>query len=175
MADRRLFFALWPSDRQRDAMREIIRPALSSVEGIASERSNWHVTLVFIGNIDEQQILPLQGSVAGITCAPFRLRLDRVSFWPRPKIACLEATRTPDELTELVERIAEAMEPFHVPPEKHRYRPHVTIARNARSFPTEPLARPLELTWSDFELIESISSPRGIQYHPVKQEVRGDS
>ena len=31
------------------------------------------------------------------------------------------------------------------------------------------LARPLEMNWSDFELVESISGREGVQYRPLKQ------
>ena len=169
VARRRLFFAFWPNDRQRETLREVIRPALSSVEGVASERRNWHVTLVFIGDFDEQRIPALQQAVADITFEPFRLRLDRLSYWPRPKIACLEATRIPDDLVALEAQVSEAVRRFDIPPEQHRYRPHITIARNVRSFASERLARPLQLTCTEFSLIESIRNPRGVQYHPLKQ------
>lgn len=53
MADRKLFFALWPSHRQRELLRDTINPVLSAIEGSTVDRRNWHVTLVFIGNFPE--------------------------------------------------------------------------------------------------------------------------
>ena len=166
---RRLFFALWPTDRQREYMRETIKSAVSSIEGTASERRNWHVTLVFVGTLDEQRIPDLQNAVADIQCAPFRIRFDRLSYLARPKIACLEATRVPEELLALVSDISGAILALGIPPEERQYRPHITIARKARAFAPERLAQPLELNCSGFELVESVSSPRGVQYHPLKQ------
>ena len=169
MADRRLFFALWPSDRQREVLRETIRPLLNSIEGAATDRRNWHVTLVFIGAFPEWRIPALQEAMAGIQCEPFRLRFDRANFWARPKIACLQTARVPDELLALVKDINKAIQPFEIPPEEHSFNPHITIARKARSFESQLLARPVDLQWSDFELVESISDPRGVQYRPLKQ------
>lgn len=169
MADRRLFFALWPDDRQREVLRETIRPILNSVEGLATDRRNWHVTLVFVGTFPDWRVPDLQEAVAGIECAPFRLRFDRALFWPRPKIACLQTVRVPDELLTLVDDINKAIQPFEIPPEEHTYKPHITIARRARTFEPQVLARPVDLQWSDFKLVESISDPRGIQYRPLKQ------
>ena len=169
MADKRLFFALWPSERQREALREPIKAAVSTVEGQAVYRGNWHVTLVFVGTFPEEQIPALQEAAAAVQVEPFRLRFDRVEFWARPKIACLLASTVPAELAMLAEELTAVVAHFGVPPEEHGFRPHITVARNARSFPAEPLAQPVMLEWSGFELMESVSSSRGVQYYPLKQ------
>jgi len=169
MADRRLFYALWPSDRQRETMRDIINPALSVVEGTAVDRRNWHVTLVFIGAFSEDNIPALQVAASEIEPFDFRLRFDRISYWQRPKIASVHPRNVPAELTQLVNSLQEKLSPFGFEPNERTYRPHITVARKARTFPDQPLARPIDLQWSSFELVESISSPRGIQYHPLKQ------
>ncbi|MDH5500023.1 MAG: RNA 2',3'-cyclic phosphodiesterase [Gammaproteobacteria bacterium] len=166
---RRLFFALWLTDRQRESLRDIVQPVLSSIEGDFVDRRNWHVTLVFIGDFPGHKVAQLQASVADIAVDPFRLRFDRATFWARPKIACLETAIIPDELGRLVGQIREAVEPFGISDEEHSYRPHITIARRARSFATQRLARAVELQCSDFALVESVSVQGGVQYHPLKQ------
>lgn len=167
--NRRLFFAIWLTDRQRESLRETVQPALSTIEGDFVDRRNWHVTLVFVGDLPVNKLAGLQASVADIRVEPFRLRFDRATFWARPKIACLETAIIPDELTRLVEQIRGAVEPFGISPEEHSYRPHITIAKRARSFTTQRLARAVELQCSDFALVESVSVRGGVQYHPLKQ------
>lgn len=169
MDSRRLFFAIWLTDRQRDALRDTVRPVLGGIEGDFVDRRNWHVTLVFVGEFPDSKLASLQASVADIRFEPFRLRFDRAGFWPRPKIACLETAVVPDELQRLVGRIREAAEPFGVRPEEHMYRPHITIARRCKPFTTQRLARAIELQCSDFTLVETVSVPGGVQYHPLKQ------
>ena len=169
MADRTLFFALWPSERQRETMRDIVNPALSEVEGAAVDRRNWHITLVYIGAFEEDNIPSLMASVREIPPFDFRLRFDRITFWQRPKIASLNPRNTPAELTELVKSLEEKLLPFGFVPNERVYRPHVTVARRARTFTDVPLARPLDLEWSSFELVESVPTTRGVQYHPLKQ------
>lgn len=166
---RRLFFALWLSDRQRESLRDVVQPVLSSIEGDIIDRRNWHITLVFVGQFPEQNLGELRAAAGGIVVEPFRLRFDRASFWPRPKIACLEAATVPRELRQLVQGIHEVCQPFGVPPEDHSYRPHITIARRARSFMPQRLARTIELQCDSFELVESVSVRGGVQYHPLKQ------
>lgn len=169
MAERRLFFALWPDDRQREALRDPVKAALTPVEGRFVERGNWHVTLVFLGAFPETQIAGLQEAVGAIEVEPFRLRFDRLDFWARPKIACLAAATVPPELATLVSRLEIAAADFGHRPEDRAFRPHITIARNARPFTPEPLAQPVTLAWSGFELMESESSVRGVRYSPLKQ------
>lgn len=169
MADRTLFYALWPSERQRELMRDIINPALSEIEGAAVDRRNWHITLVYIGAFDEDNIPSLQASIKEIPRFDFRLRFDRITFWQRPKIASLNPRNTPDELVALVNALEEKLKAFGFVPNERVYRPHITVARRARTFPELPLARPLDLDWSSFELVESVATTRGVQYHPLKQ------
>ena len=169
MAERRLFYALWPSDRQREVMRDIINPALSVVEGTAVDRRNWHVTLVFIGDFAEENIDGLHEAASAIEPFDFRLRFDRISYWQRPKIASVHPRNVPAELEQLVRSLEQKLMPFGFEPNERAYRPHITVARRARTFPDQPLARPIDLQWSSFELVESISSPRGVQYRPLKQ------
>ncbi len=169
MADRKLFYALWPSERQREMMRDIINPAISVVEGTAIDRRNWHITLVFIGNFAEANIAGLEAAASEIDPFDFRLRFDRISFWQRPKIATMNPRNVPAELEQLVKSLEQILIPFGFEPNERVYRPHITVARRARTFPEAPLARPIDLEWSSFQLVESVSTTRGVQYHPWKQ------
>jgi len=169
MADKKLFFALWPSHRQRELLRDTINPVLSEIEGNPVDRRNWHVTLVFIGDFPEEKIPGLQAAVDVINPGEIRLRFDTLTFWQRPKIACMHAKIIPPELSRLVESLQQALLPFGYAPEERVYRPHITVSRRARMFQDVRLARPIELQWTDFELVESVAQRGDVQYHPLKQ------
>ena len=169
MADKRLFFALWPSSRQRELLRDTINPALSTVEGTPVDRAGWHVTLVFIGDFPEERIPGLMSAVEIIDPGEIRLRFDSVTFWQRPKVACMHARTTPPPLEHLVKSLQQALIPFGYAPDPRVYRPHITVARKVRTFQEVPLARPIELTWTEFDLVESISDRGTVRYYPVKQ------
>lgn len=169
MNSKRLFFALWPDDRQRDRLRDIISPMAKNIEGSATYRGNWHVTLAFVGDFPEQRVGELQRAASKIEVEPFRLRFDRVEFWPRPKVACLVGASVPPALDRLVTSLGDVLSDFGVSPETFTYRPHVTVATRARMFETQRLAQPAIAEWSGFELIESISQPGSVTYRPLKQ------
>jgi 2'-5' RNA ligase len=96
MADRKLFYALWPDDRQRDMMRNITNPAISPVEGTAVDRRNWHLTLVYIGAFAEENIPALQAAVSEIEPFEFDCALTASASGNVQKLpACIPAICQP--------------------------------------------------------------------------------
>ena len=169
MNTRRLFFALWPDNRQRDRLRDVINSVAKTVEGKAVDRRNWHITLVFIGEFPENRVPYLIERAAQIKVEPFRLSFDRLEFWPRPKVASLCAATVPPELQAIVDALNSVLLDLGLKPEDRTYRPHITVARNARPFPTERLAQRSITEWSGIELVESVPVPGGVHYVPLKQ------
>jgi 2'-5' RNA ligase len=169
VSTKRLFFALWPDNRQRDRLRDVINSVAKTVEGKPVDRRNWHITLSFIGQFDERQIPDLRELAGQIQVEPFRLVFDRLEYWARPKVACLAAATVPAELERLVSSLNDVLRLVGVTPEDRTYRPHITVSRNARAFTTERLAQRATTEWSGFELMESVSGPGGVSYVPLKQ------
>jgi len=171
MNTKRLFFALWPDHRQRDRMRDFISPVTKLVEGKAVDRRDWHITLAYIGDLDVRFIPELQESASAFQVEPFRLRLDKLEFWPRPKIAAVVPLRIPTELEDLVEKLKGLVFAAGVDPEHQRvYRPHVTVVRNARQFETLRLAQSAVTEWSGFELMESVTEHGQTTYRPLVKD-----
>lgn len=168
MSNKRVFFALWPDDRQRDRLRNAISPFARQIEGTAVYRGNWHVTLAFIGAFPEARIPTLLEAAAAVRVLPFRLRFDRVEYWPRPKLAVLLAQAVPTELEALVAALGVVLADAGVATDDRLFRPHITFARRARSFEAERLAQPIDTEWDRFELLESLPEPGGSSYRPLK-------
>lgn len=167
MNSKRIFFALWPDYRQRDRLRDFISPVAKMIEGRAVERSEWHVTLAYIGDLDVRFIPELMRSASEIRFEPFRLRLDRLEFWPRPKIAAVVPPRVPPVMEQLVEQLNGLVLASGIEPQQRVYRPHITVARNGRPFEPIQLARSAEIEWSRFDLLESISEHGRTHYRPL--------
>lgn len=167
MSSKTLLFALWPDDRQRDRMRDFIVPVTKLVDGRAVERREWHITLVYIGDLDERHIPELQAAAKAIKFEPFRLRLDRMEFWARPKIAAMVPPTVPAELQRLVDDLSGIVFAAGVETQQRTYRPHVTVVRNARPFETERLPQSASTEWSAFELLEVIQERGSTSYRPL--------
>lgn len=168
---RKLFFALWPDDRQRDKLRDVISPAVRLIDGKAVPRTNWHITLLYLGEFPEIAIPGLLMRAAEIRVDPFRTRLDRVEFWARSRTACLVPTAVPTELARLHQQLTNLVMDAGFEPETQQFRPHMTLCRRARPFETQRLAQPAMTEWKRFELMESLSHQGEVSYLPLKQEV----
>ncbi len=152
-------------------MRDFISPVARMVEGTAIDRRNWHITLAYIGDFPENRIDELHEAKRSVVVEPFRLRFDRLEFWPRPRIAALVPPNVPPELERLVEDLSGRVFAAGVNPEHQRvYRPHVTVVRNARTFETQRLAQSAIMEWSSFELVESVSESRETTYRPLVKD-----
>ena len=168
MNTRRLFYALWPDMRMRDRMRDFITPVAKLVEGRMVERRDWHVTLAYIGDFPENRVDELVEAKKAAPFEPFRLRFDRLEFWPRPRIAALVPPNVPPAMDILVEDLKGRIFAAGVDPEHHRvYRPHITVVRNGRPFETQRLAQALVTEWAGFELMESVTEAGTTSYRPV--------
>ena len=167
MATKTVFFALWPDNRQRDRMRDFISPVVRQVEGQPTDRREWHITLSYLGAIDEALLPQLIASAKQIEFEPLRVRLDRMEYWPRPKIAAMVPPRVPPDLERLVEALNGLSFAAGVLPPERVYRPHVTVVRNARPFETERLAQSAVTEWSSFELLESTRERGVATYRPL--------
>ena len=169
MSTKRLFFALWPDVRQRDRLRDVINSVAKTVEGRPVDRANWHITLPYIGDIEERHIPDLQEMAAQVQMEPFRLVFDRLEFWARPKVACLAVAMVPAELERLVTSLNDVIQMVGVSPPDRTYRPHITVSRNVRAFTTERLSQRVTTEWSSFEIVESVSTPGNESFYPLKQ------
>lgn len=151
-------------------MRNFISPVAKLVEGRATDRRNWHITLTYVGDFPVSRIDELHAMKKAIVVESFRLRLDRLEFWPRPKIAALVSPTIPPEMERVVEDLKGRILAAGVNPEHQRvYRPHVTVVQNARQFETQRLAQSAITEWSGFELMESISERGSVTYRPLDQ------
>ena len=134
---------------------------------------NYHVTLRFIGDVDDQTELEVASLLARVRRKPFELRFDALSSFggrrPRAVIATLAQTAALMELQAEHERL---MQRVGLEPEGRKYTPHVTLARLRNSssrdvadyLATRALIAPLPFAVSRFVLFSSRASTGGGPY-----------
>lgn len=167
MADekQRLFFALWPDDAVRAELAGALRPA---PDGRLVRRENLHLTLVFLGSVNQETRACVEQAASGVTCEPFELVFDVAGYFPRPQVAWIAPARTPASLVALVQALREALVPCGLAPDPRPYRPHLTLARKVRRRPAVPVITPIAWPVTAFSLVESRSQPGGVRYIPVQ-------
>ncbi len=117
---------------------EIPRPVADSLAmmrgGLPGARwidpENYHLTLRFIGDIDDALARDIAGLLGRVQRRPFALRLDGLSSFGGRKPRALVASVTPAApLLELQAEQERLLQRLGLEPEGRKYIPHVTLAR----------------------------------------------
>jgi 2'-5' RNA ligase len=163
---KRLFFALWPDQtiRQRcfDISKQLHGAGLRPINP-----NNFHITLVFLGNVDNRTEAILAEAATSITVPRLSITIDCLEFWRKPQVLCLTGQSNPKLLT-LVSFLSEISEAQSIVIDRRPYIPHITIARKARAKPNVEF-EPILWHSDSFCLVQSSSSRQGSAYHIVRE------
>jgi 2'-5' RNA ligase len=123
----RLFTAL-EIPRQVGQSLAMMRGGLPGARWIDPE--NYHLTLRFIGDIDDALARDIAGLLGRVRRVPFELRLDGLaSFGGRKPRAVVAAVAPVAPLIELQAEHERLLQRLGLEPEGRKYTPHVTLAR----------------------------------------------
>ena len=164
---KRLFFALWPDDGVRARLAEQAR-LLPINMGRRVPPENFHITLLFLGNVEEQDIPRLADDAAALKTPGFPLQIDHCGWWKRAKVVWLAPAHAPEPLLELVKQINRLSRLAGLPVDERDYSPHLTIARKLTQ-PVKPCTYdPIHWDVREFCLVESVTHEKGARYRVLR-------
>ncbi len=159
---KRLFFALWPDNNSRQQIAQINQQiTFPDIRKLIPD--NLHITLVFLGNVDDAIATAVQQRAGDIIAPPISLQFDELDYWVKPKIVCLTCQRQPKAVYQLVNALTAMLAEYPVRVEQRPYRAHITLARKAKQRP-ELNFSPVVINADSFALVESISTEKGVIY-----------
>jgi 2'-5' RNA ligase len=107
---------------------DLMRGGISGARWI--DRESYHITLRFIGDIEEGLAREISYELDGVEAKPFQLRLSGCGVFggnkPHTLYAAVEESADLRRLQSTHERICQAL---GMPPDPRKYAPHVTLAR----------------------------------------------
>ena len=176
----RLFVALDLPEPVHHAITELIaklQPKSRAARWIKPE--NLHITLKFIGHVENEKLSPIQTALSSIRIAQsVELHFRGMGFFPnehRPRAFWCGISSSPN-LAELAANIDRALVPLGIEPETRPFTPHLTLAR----FKSDEGIREVVHTATDmkstdfgsatetnFHLYESLLKSTGAQYNRV--------
>lgn len=168
-AVRRLFFALWPDESVRLALRRSARRVVRQSGGRPVPPANYHVTLAFLGGVPAAQLDAVLAAAAPIAISRFEMTLDTLGFWSRPRVLWLGPAAPPAQLPALAATLVDAMMSIELSIEKITYRPHLTLIRKSDPVPAGLAVMPVRWPVSDFVLAESVTRHAGPEYRVVER------
>ncbi len=165
---KRLFFALWPDEAVRRQCAELVRRLLKAGDR-AVNPGNLHVTLVFLGAVDEVLESAMVQSVGEMKkLEPVTIHFDELSFWRKPGIICLTSTNPDDKAMILAEHLSTMVSSFDHPIDERSYKPHVTLIRKVKQS-VQAQFEPIIWNSNAFCLVESCSSSGGVDYRVIQE------
>ncbi|MCP5277223.1 MAG: RNA 2',3'-cyclic phosphodiesterase [Thiobacillus sp.] len=176
----RVFFALWPDEGVHKALVRAAGILHARHGGRQTRPDSTHLTLVFVGQVDEARIPDLLAMARGIQIGRFDTDFDKAECWRHNHIGCLVASETPEHLGALVKALETGLQGLGVPFDKRTYKPHITLLRKADcrqetgaasgdGKPEKENPAPEAIRWParDFVLVKSSLRPDGALYEEL--------
>ncbi|MBD3610619.1 MAG: RNA 2',3'-cyclic phosphodiesterase [Gammaproteobacteria bacterium] len=167
MNKRRLFFALWPPSSVVRAVKQTIKQLYpEGLPGSMVKPDNYHLTLQFLGPVNQQQFDCACQQAERVQFTPFHLTLEQSGYWQGPRVAWLAPAEVPVALETMVKQLQEGLADCGFEAMHPAYRPHLTIARKVQYLQAQscsPISWPVE----EFALVESHTWPEGVQYKVI--------
>lgn len=167
----RLFFALWPSATEGQAMAAYAAH-LECRHGRRITGDRLHLTLAFIGAVERTRRPAIEAMAAALRMPGFVLHFDRVGLWRRGGIVWAGCSGVPASAEALVATLRHGLGTLGLPFERRAFRPHVTLFRRASALER---AAPPAVAWRcrAFVLVGSELDPVGARYRVLRRFALG--
>jgi len=159
----RVFFALMPEVATVAALAHAAAP-LPEIRGRPVPRSNYHVTLVFVGQVDAAGLAACIAAGGRVDGRAFTLDFTSAGSFPRARVGWLAPTHTPAALATLVADLRSALAAAGVGHDPKPFRCHLTIARDICGPLAAQAVSPVAWPVREFALVESLSDTAGVRY-----------
>jgi RNA 2',3'-cyclic 3'-phosphodiesterase len=173
----RVFFALWPEADVRAKMHRETRRLHRQLGGKPTHPDTLHLTLVFIGEVEDGRLKDLAEAAAAVKCTGFTMAFDRLDCWRHNRIAHVGIAQPPRGLFDLVRQLSSRLNAISIPFDVRPYKPHVTLLRKADctrlSYPDHgnlnenPALEPICWSARDFVLVKASLRPEGARYEQL--------
>ena len=163
---KRLFFGLELNEAARDAAHEAAG-LLRYDRGSLHEKSNYHLTLVFLGMTDERAVPELERLSRLAARGPFDLTLSgRLDTFKNGSIIWAGVDESVP-LRTMQKTLRLILEENGFVPHEDGYTPHITLARNARGAEKLPPVRRETFRVEGITLFESLREDERLVYRPI--------
>lgn len=178
----RLFVGIpLPEEYQRGLaeLRERLAPRVRSRLGWTKE-GNWHLTLKFLGEVDEDRAADIGAALEGLRLAAFTLQAGGTGYFPNarnPRVFWVGLAQGADECSAWAGQVETVMEGLGFAREDRPFRPHLTLARvkEARKDDWEGLrTEAAEVEWPAVRIAEVVLwrsrlGPNGPAHEALRQ------
>jgi 2'-5' RNA ligase len=163
----RLFFALWPPREAAAALHDWALRARAATGGRATRAASIHLTLAFLGEVEERRVAELRDLAAN--GEPHALPIERARHWARNRIVWAGPNEMPAPLKALAGTLATQLQERNFPVEQRPFAAHVTLVRNAERSGALPALPQVDWPVREFVLVRSRLSAVGPDYEVLER------
>lgn len=173
----RVFFALQPARSVQSALHALANKAAGGQSGRCVKAENIHLTLVFLGEVETEQIATLRAIAADVAAGmhkaasmneqplpPFSLTIQGTRFWKKNRIVMASVVQYPPVLFALADAIKTALMSAGFSCEARPFKPHITLIRKAGAHTPLTLEQPIQWDVDDWLLMQSRLSAESAHY-----------
>ena len=160
---KRVFFALLP-DRETVEAINFHANQFSPDTGSKVRAENFHITLLFLGNVSTQSIENLCMDCDSLANPAFDLIINSPGWWKKAGILWLGPNDIPAALDNLHQSLRSLATRHRIATDNKPYVPHITLLRKVWEAPENPVVRPFTWSADSFTLMQSETLPDGARY-----------
>lgn len=160
----RLFIALYPDVSVRKQLHRLTKDLVIATGGRPVPASNLHLTLRFLGALDETEQACIVEKLDHIQGQSFILRFVAIEQRKRQQMLWAIVADVPGDLSRLAEEIERSSIECGLSASDHAFKPHMTLARKVRKTVKPQEIEILETRIEEFCLVRSETLPEGSQY-----------
>jgi len=165
----RLFFALWPPARAASALHEWASQASRQAGGRVTRAETIHLTLAFLGEVDEQRLPAAISAGRSAAGAPHRLPIEQARYWKHNRIVWVGPDETPEPLAGLAADLKSSLETERFELESRAFQAHITLIRKAHEPRALPPLPAIEWPVDEFVLVRSVLAREGSSYETIER------
>ena len=166
-----------------DVLEKLVRARDLLLESKADlkpvSRENMHITLRFIGEIPSSLVYEICDCLKELKFSPFKVRVKGIGVFPtihRPRVIWAGIDEGVEELSRLHDDVEKTLRRLHIPPQREKFIPHITLARVRSGRNIQSLIKIIdsiadqdfgEFVVNELVLKRSILTPQGPIYNDV--------
>lgn len=151
------------------SLQDVLRTR--SERGRFPASDNLHLTLVFLGECDEEQTAKAAGAMDKIRFAPFPISIERVGRFKRDRGALWWAGVAESKpLMDLQQTLTDQLTALGFTLEKRKYTPHITLGRDIITDDAPWMIEPFGEMVYKIELMKSEQIGGKLTYTPIYQK-----
>ena len=167
-SSRRLFLACWPDQTLQELLDSLAQRLQKKHGGRKTARENIHLTLIFLGQVQQHREQQLRKQLRTLDVKQFDLELDEAGAFTHCRINWVGPRIIPKGLKDLHQALKHISHDLGFHTEERPYKPHVSLLRKAKTQPEQAI-KPIPWKVDRYCLIESKLKDNGVQYEILEE------